>query len=46
MTPHTHRLVVGHDGGLLEVLVRGPSGALALTELRDAIRAAAGLDRE
>jgi len=41
---HTIRLVVEHDGGLLEVMLRGPWGALALVKLRDEILAAAGLD--
>lgn len=41
--PHTHRLVVGHDDGVLEIILRGPWRALALVELRDSIRAAAKL---
>jgi hypothetical protein len=40
---HTHRLVLEHDQGLLEVILRGPQGALALVGLRDRIRAAAHL---
>jgi hypothetical protein len=40
---HTHRLVLEHDQGLLEVILRGPRGALALVELRDRIRAGAHL---
>lgn len=36
---HTIRLVVKHEGGLLEVMLRGPLGALALAKLRDKIRA-------
>ena len=40
---HTHRLVLEHDNGLLEVILRGPRGALALVGLRDRIRAAAHL---
>lgn len=43
---HTIRLVVEHEGGLLEVMLRGPWGALALAELRDRIRAAAHLANE
>jgi hypothetical protein len=35
--------VVEHEGGLLEVMLRGPLGALALAKLRDKIRAAAHL---
>jgi hypothetical protein len=35
--------VVEHEGGLLEVMLRGPLGALALSKLRDRIRAAAQL---
>jgi hypothetical protein len=41
--PHTHRLEVEHDDGVLEISLRGPWGALALVELRDSIRAAAKL---
>jgi hypothetical protein len=40
---HTHRLVLEHDQGLLEVILRGPRGALALVKLRDRIRAGAHL---
>lgn len=40
---HSHRLVLDFDGGLLEVLLRGPWGALALVELRDTVRARAQL---
>jgi len=40
---HTIRLVVEHEGGLLEVMLRGPWGAIALAELRDTIRTAAHL---
>lgn len=40
---HTIRLVVEHKGGLLEVMLRGPLGALALAKVRDKIRAAAHL---
>jgi hypothetical protein len=40
---HTHRLVLEHDQGLLEVILRGPLGALALVGLRDRIRARAHL---
>ena len=40
---HTHRLMLEHDKGLLEVILRGPRGALALVKLRDRIRAAAHL---
>jgi hypothetical protein len=40
---HTHRLVLEHDDGLLEVTLRGPWGALALIRLRNSIRAAAHL---
>jgi hypothetical protein len=40
---HTVRLVVEHEGGVLEVMLRGPLGALALAKLRDRIRAAAQL---
>ena len=40
---HTIRLVLEHDGGLLEVIVRGPWKGLALVKLRDTIRAAAHL---
>jgi hypothetical protein len=36
---HTHRLLLEHDQGLLEVILRGPRGALALVGLRDRIRA-------
>jgi hypothetical protein len=36
---HTHRLVLEHDNGLLEMILRGPRGALALVGLRDRIRA-------
>jgi hypothetical protein len=38
---HTHRLVLKHDEGQLEVIVRGPWGVLALVGLRDRICAAA-----
>jgi hypothetical protein len=40
---HTIRLGVEHEGGLLEVMLAGPSGALALAELQDRIRDAAHL---
>ena len=40
---HTIRLVVEFDDGLLEMMLRGPLGALALAELRDTIRVAADL---
>jgi len=40
---HTHRLMLEHDQGLLEVILRGPRGALALVKLRDRIRAGAHL---
>jgi hypothetical protein len=40
---HTHRLLLEHDQGLLEVILRGPRGALALVGLRDRIRAGAHL---
>ncbi len=40
---HTIRLVVEHEGGLLEAMLWGPWGALALAKLRDRIRAAAHL---
>jgi len=40
---HTHRLLLEHDQGLLEVILRGPRGALALVGLQDRIRAAAHL---
>jgi hypothetical protein len=39
-------LVLDHDDGVLEVLLRGPWGAIALVEMRDAIRARASLDEE
>jgi hypothetical protein len=42
---HTHRLLLDHDQGLLEVILRGPRGALALVGLRDRIRAAAHLQQ-
>jgi hypothetical protein len=35
--------VVEYDDGILDVLVRGPWGAMALVELRDAILSAARL---
>jgi len=35
--------VVEHEGGLLEVMLRGPLRALALAKLRDEIRAATHL---
>jgi hypothetical protein len=38
--------VVEHEDGLLEVMLRGPWGALALAELRDSIRAAANLSND
>jgi hypothetical protein len=38
---HTHRLLLEHDQGLLEVILRGPRGALALVGLQDRIRAGA-----
>jgi hypothetical protein len=34
---HTIRLLVEHDDGLLEVILRGPWGAIALAKLRDRI---------
>jgi hypothetical protein len=37
---HTIRLLVEHEDGLLEVILRGPWGAIALAKLRDRIRAA------
>jgi hypothetical protein len=40
---HSHRLMLEHDQGLLEVILRGPRGALALVGLRDRIRAGAHL---
>lgn len=40
---HSHRLVLDVDGGMVEVMLRGPWGALALVELRDAVRGAAHL---
>ena len=40
---HTHRLLLEHDQGRLEVILRGPLGALALVKLRDRIRAVAHL---
>ena len=40
---HTHRLLLEHDQGRLEVILRGPRGALALVKLRDRIRAGAHL---
>ena len=40
---HTHRLLLEHDQGRLEVILRGPLGALALVGLRDRIRAGAHL---
>jgi hypothetical protein len=43
---HTHRLVLEHDEGQLEVILRGPRGALALVGLRDGICAAAHLKIE
>ena len=43
---HTHRLVLEHDEGQLEVILRGPRGALALVGLCDGIRAAAHLHKE
>ena len=43
---HTHRLVLKHDEGQLEVIVRGPRGVLALVGLRDRICAAAQLKTE
>jgi hypothetical protein len=42
---HTHRLLLDHDQGLLEVILRGPRGALALVGLRDRIRARAHLQQ-
>ena len=42
---HTHRLLLDHDQGLLEVILRGPRGALALVGLRDKIRAGAHLQQ-
>jgi hypothetical protein len=43
---HTHRLVLEHDEGQLEVTLRGPRGALALVGLRDRICAAAHLKKK
>jgi hypothetical protein len=43
---HTHRLVLEHDEGQLEVILRGPRGALALVGLCDRICAAAHLHKE
>lgn len=43
---HTHRLLLEHDKGILEVLLRGPQGALALVGLCDRTRAAAHLHKE
>jgi hypothetical protein len=40
---HTIRLVLEFDDGLLEMMLRGPLGALALAELRDTIGVAADL---
>ena len=40
---HTHRLLLEHDQGRLEVILRGPRGALTLVGLRDRIRAGAHL---
>lgn len=40
---HTIRLALEHEDGLLEVMLRGPWGAIALAELRDRIRTAAHL---
>jgi hypothetical protein len=40
---HTQRLVVEHADGMLEVILFGPWGAIALADLRDRIRAAADL---
>jgi hypothetical protein len=40
---HTHRLMLEHNQGLLEVILRGPRGALALVKLRDRVRAGAHL---
>ena len=40
---HTHRLLLEHDQGRLEVILRGPRGALTLVGLRDRIRARAHL---
>jgi hypothetical protein len=42
---HTHRLLLEHDQGLLEVILRGPRGALALVGLRDTIFAGARLQQ-
>jgi hypothetical protein len=44
--PHTHRLVLEHDDGLLELILRGPFGVLALVGLRDSIHAAAHLRKQ
>lgn len=41
--PHSHRLVLDSTGGRLEVMLRGPWGALALVELRNAVRVRAHL---
>jgi hypothetical protein len=43
---HTVRLVLEYDDGLLEVILRGPLGALALAKLREAICTAANLHGE
>jgi len=43
---HTHRLVLEHDEGQLEVILRGPRGALAFVGLRDRVLAAAHLQKE
>ena len=40
---HTHRLLLEHDQGRLEVILRGPRGALTLVKLRDRIHAGAHL---
>jgi hypothetical protein len=46
VSPHTHRLVLEHDEGQLEVILRGPRGALALVGLRDRVCAAAHLKKK